>query len=116
MPLLDNRIRDTTTTTGTGNITVSGTPVAGYLAFSNVPTGAIFDYTISGQSGSEFEVGRGKMTSSTAFSRDKVLSSSNSGSLVNFGAGTKDVFVTMAKESIQSSGRVNAAVNGWGVA
>jgi hypothetical protein len=108
MPTIANRIRDTTTTTGTGDITVSGTPVAGYLAFSNVPTGAIFDYTISGQSGSEFEVGRGKMTSSTAFSRDQVLSSSNSGSLVNFSAGTKDVFVTVAEESMVNRGRMFA--------
>jgi hypothetical protein len=116
MPLLANRIRDTSTTTGTGNITVSGTPVAGYLAFSSVPIGAIFDYTINGQSGSEFETGRGKMTSSTSFSRDQVLSSSNSGALVNFSVGAKDVFLTVAEESMQSSGKVNAAVNGWGVA
>jgi hypothetical protein len=78
------------------------------MAYSNVPTGAIFDYTISGQSGSEFEVGRGKMTSSTAFSRDQVLSSSNSGALVNFSAGTKDVFVTVAEESMVTRGRMLA--------
>lgn len=105
MPALANRIQDTTTTTGTGTITVSGTPAAGYLAFSTLPVGTLIDYTIQGQTGSEFEVGRGEMASSTTFTRDQVLSSSNSGALVNFSSGTKDVFVTVAGESMVSRGR-----------
>jgi len=108
MPTLANRIQDTTTTTGTGTITVSGTPASGYLAFSNIATGAIFDYTIQGQTGSEFEVGRGKMASSTTFTREQVLASSNSGAAVNFSAGTKDVFATIAQESMVSRGRYMA--------
>lgn len=108
MPLLANRVQDTTTTTGTGTITVSGTPAAGYLAFSTLATGAVFDYTIQGQTGSEFEVGRGKMASSTTFTREQVLASSNSGAAVNFSAGTKDVFVTVAGQSMTNRGRVIA--------
>jgi hypothetical protein len=51
-------------------------------------------YVIANQSASEWEVGIGTYTSSgTTLSRDTVLSSSNSGSLVDFSAGTKDVFV-----------------------
>ena len=52
-------------------------------------------YTIAGQTSSEWEVGIGTYTSAgTTLSRTTVLSSSNSGSLVSFSAGTKDVFVT----------------------
>jgi hypothetical protein len=108
MPTLANRIRDTSTTTGTGDITVSGTPASGYLAFSTLATGTVFDYTISGQTGSEFEVGRGKITGATTFSRDQVLTSSNSDALVNFSAGTKDVFLTVAEESMVTRGRMLA--------
>lgn len=112
MPTIANRIRDTSTTTGTGDITVSGTPASGYLAFSTLPTNTVFDYTISGQTGSEFEVGRGKITGATTFSRDQVLTSSNSGSLVNFSAGTKDVFLTVAEESMVTRGRMLAFTYG----
>ncbi len=115
MPTLANRVRDTSTTTGTGAITVSGTPVSGYVAFSTLGTGRVFDYTIQGQSGSEFEVGRGKTTGATTFSRDKVLTSSNAGALVNFSAGTKDVFLTVAEESMVSRGRFFGTKNGIGV-
>jgi hypothetical protein len=108
MPTIANRIKDTSTTTGTGAITVSGTPASGYLAFSTLATGVVFDYTISGQTGSEFEVGRGKITGATTFSRDQVLSSSNAGALVNFSAGTKDVFLTVAEESMVTRGRMLA--------
>ena len=50
-------------------------------------------YTIAGQGTSEWEVGIGTYTSSgTTLSRTTILASSNSGSAVNFSAGTKDVF------------------------
>jgi hypothetical protein len=89
--------------------------VSGYVAFSTLGTGRVFDYTIQGQSGSEFEVGRGKTTGATTFSRDKVLTSSNAGALVNFSAGTKDVFLTVAEESMVSRGRGLALTQGCGV-
>ena len=108
MPFLANRIQDTTTTTGTWTVTVSGTPASGFLAFSTMPVGTVFDYTIQGQTGAEFEVGRGKMASSTTFTREQVLASSNGGAAVNFSAGTKDVFVTVAEESMTNRGRVLA--------
>lgn len=104
MPTLANRVRDTSTTTGTGNVTVSGTPVATFFALSTIPVGSVVDYVMSGQTGSEVEVGRGKILTSTTFSRDQVLNSSNAGSLVNFSAGTKDVFVTIAAESVLTHG------------
>lgn len=92
--VLANRVRETTTTTGTGTITLAGA-VTGYQSFAAIGNSNTTYYTISGQGTSQWEVGIGTYTASgTTLSRDTVLASSNSGSLVSFSAGTKDVFVT----------------------
>lgn len=92
--ILADRVQETTTTTGTGTVTLAGA-VSGYQTFAAVGNGNSTYYTIAGQTGSEWEVGIGTYTSSgTTLSRTTVLSSSNSGSLVNFSAGSKNVFVT----------------------
>jgi hypothetical protein len=97
MPLVvKDRVQETTTTTGTGTITLAGA-VSGFQSFSVIGNANTTYYTIVG--GSEWEVGLGTYTSSgTTLSRDTVLESSNSGSLVNFSAGTKNVFVTYPAE------------------
>ena len=96
--VLADRVKETTTTTGTGSVTLLGAST-GYQSFSAIGNGNSTYYTIAGQTGSEWEVGIGTYTSSgTTLSRTTVLSSSNSGSLVNFSAGTKDVFVTQPAE------------------
>ena len=90
--VLKDRVRETSTTIGTGTITLAGA-VSGFQSFSNIGNGNTTYYTIAG--GTEWEVGLGTYTSSNnTLSRDTVLSSSNNNSLVNFSAGTKDVFVT----------------------
>ena len=90
--VLADRVRETTTTTGTGSVTLAGA-VTGFQTFAAIGNANITYYTIAGQGTSEWEVGIGTYTSSgTTLSRDTVLASSNSGSLVNFSAGTKDVF------------------------
>jgi hypothetical protein len=89
-----DRVQETTTTTGTGTVTLAGA-VTGFQSFSVIGNGNTTFYTIADQSGSNWEVGIGTYTASgTTLARTTVLSSSNSGSLVNFGAGTKNVFVT----------------------
>lgn len=89
-----DRVKETTTTTGTGTVTLDGAS-SGYQSFAAIGNGNTTYYTIAGQTGSEWEVGIGTYTSSgTTLSRDVVLASSNSGALVNFSAGAKDVFVT----------------------
>ena len=92
--VLKDRVKETTVTTGTGTVTLAGAST-GFQSFSAVGNGNVTYYTIAGQGTSEWEVGIGTYTSSgTTLSRTTVLASSNSGSLVNFSAGTKDVFVT----------------------
>ena len=91
--VLADRVRETTTTAGTGTITLLGA-VPSCQSFAVVGNGNTTYYTIVAYTGTEYEVGIGTYTSSgTTLSRDTVLASSNGGSLVNFSAGTKDVFV-----------------------
>ncbi len=94
--VVKDRVQETSTTTGTGTITLAGA-VSGFQSFSAIGNANTTYYAIVG--GSEWEVGLGTYTSSgTTLSRDTVLESSNSGSLVNFSAGTKNVFVTYPAE------------------
>lgn len=105
-----DRVKDTSTTTGTGNFTLSGTPPTGYQAFGSVF--AVNDpicYCIT--DGTSWEVGEGYLSATTTLVRDRVLQSSNAGALVNWGAGSKDVFVTLAADNIADSGVVAATQN-----
>jgi hypothetical protein len=94
--VINDRVRETTTVTGTGSATLLGA-VTGYQSFSVIGNGNTTYYTIADQGGPNWEVGLGTYSSGT-LARTTVLSSSNSGSLVNFTAGTKDVFVTYPSE------------------
>lgn len=92
--VLKDRVRETSTTAGTGPFTLAGA-VTGYQSFAAIGNGNTTYYTIYLQSSNEWEVGVGTYTAAgTVLSRDTILSSSNSGLTVNFSAGTKDVFVT----------------------
>ncbi len=103
--ILRDRVQETTVTTGTGTVTLDGA-VTGYQSFAAVGNGNTTFYCIAGQGTSEWEVGIGTYThSTTSLSRDTILASSNSGSAVNFGSGTKQVFVTYpAKRSAMTTG------------
>ena len=96
--VLADRVKETTTTAGTGTVTLDGAST-GYQSFAAIGDANTTYYTIAGQTGSEWEVGIGTYASSgTTLARTTVISSSNAGSLVNFSAGTKDVFVTYPAE------------------
>ena len=109
--VLADRVRDTTNTTGTGAVTLSGTAPIGYQTFgAAIGGGNSTYYCIAGQNTTQWEVGIGTYTSfGTSLSRDTVLASSNSGSLVTFSSGDKDVFVTYPAEksvNYDSSGNI----------
>ena len=101
--VLRDRVKETTSSTGTGSVTLAGA-ATGFQSFSVIGNGNTTYYAIVGTT--EWEVGIGTYTSSgTTLSRDTVLESSNGGSLVNFSAGTKDVFVTYPGErAVYASG------------
>jgi hypothetical protein len=116
--VLDDRVQETTTVTGTGTATLLGA-VQGFQSFSVIGNANTTYYTIAGQGTSEWEVGLGTYTSSgTTLARTTVLDSSNAGSLVNFSAGTKSVFVTYPAskavwtDSPSSFGFKNRFING----
>ena len=107
-----DRVKETTTTTGTGTVTLAGAST-GYQSFAAIGNGNSTYYTIAGQTSNEWEVGIGTYTSSgTTLSRTTILSSSNSGSAVNFSAGIKDVFVSYPAEyaSFAAGGGVGAVL------
>lgn len=90
--VLNDRVQETTTTTGTGTVTLAGA-VAGYQSFAAIGNGNTTYYCIT--DGTNWETGLGTYTASgTTLARTTVLESSNSNSLVNFPAGSKNVFVT----------------------
>lgn len=91
--VLADRVLETSTSTGTGSFVLAGAR-DGYQSFTDaLANGDTTYYTITDST--DWEVGLGTWTESTAtLARTTILSSSNSGSAVNFGAGTKDVFIT----------------------
>jgi hypothetical protein len=113
MPLvLPDRVKETTSTTGTGTITLAGTS-SGFQSFAAVGNANTTYYCIAHQTANEWEVGIGTYTlSGTTLARNTVLSSSNAGALVNFSAGVKDAFVTYpATRSIYADGTVLQTTN-----
>ena len=91
-----DRVKETTTTAGTGTITLLGAST-GFQSFAVIGNGNLTYYTIAGQTGNEWEVGIGTYTSSgTTLARTTILSNSSGTqpSALSFSAGTKDVFVT----------------------
>ena len=109
--VLKDRVKETTATTGTGTLTLAGADT-GFQSFSVIGDGNTTYYTIT--DGTDWEVGIGTYTASgTTLSRDTITSSSNSGSAVNWGAGSKDVFVTAPATSIPPDARLAAAWVNW---
>ena len=108
-----DRVKDTSTTTGTGNFTVSGTSPTGYRTFSAVLSAAdTFYYCIQGQTTAEWEVGLGTYSSANVFARTTILSSSNSNLVVSFQAGVKNVFITLAADKTLQIGPSSTPVAG----
>jgi hypothetical protein len=110
--VIADRVKDTSTTTGTGSLTLSGTPPTGFQAFSvAMAVGDTCYYCISG--GAEWEVGVGTLSGTTTLTRDTVLASSNSNALVSLSAGTKDVFLTMPAAELYNLGQAIAITRGY---
>ena len=93
--VLNDRVKETTTTTGTGAVALGGA-VSSFETFgAGVGNSNTTYYAIVHQTANEFEVGLGTLDGTSAnLTRTTVISSSNSDAAVNFSAGTKDVFCT----------------------
>ena len=104
--VLNDRVKETSTTTGTGTFDLAGAETGFESFVSGVGNGNITYYAISNDGTNEFEVGIGTVTDATpdTLSRDTIISSSNSDALVNFSAGTKTVFCTLPASRTPSAG------------
>jgi hypothetical protein len=106
-----DRVKETTTSTGTGTINLAGA-VTGFQTFvAGVGDTNTTYYAIIDSAGASWEVGIGTVTDSTpdTLSRDTILASSNSGSAVSFGVGNKNVFSTQPADKavyLDSSGQL----------
>ena len=112
--VIKDRVKELSTTAGTGAVTLLGSPT-GYQTFTSaVGNGNTTYYAIVDNTSGDWEVGLGTYTSATtSLSRDTVLSSSNAGSLVTFSSNSKDVFVTYpASKGIYTDSAGNAIALG----
>ena len=94
--VINDRVKETTTTTGTGTVSLAGA-VTGFETFAaGIGNSNTVYYCIAHQDQAEFEVGLGTLDGdSSDLARTTIISSSNSDSAVDFSAGTKDVFCTI---------------------
>lgn len=110
-----DRVKETSTSTGTGNFTLAGA-VSQFETFAaNFDVGQRLDYAIVGQSGTEWETGRGYLSGATTLVRELVFESSNADAAVSFSAGTKDVFCSFVAHYANAApthGKMLASKNG----
>jgi len=115
--VVKDRVKETTTTTGTGTVTLGGA-VSGFQTFTSVLSNADTTYyAIIDYVNNDFEVGLGTFTSSgTTLARTTILESSNSGSAVDLESGTKEVFITYpAEKSVYLDASNQLVINGSAV-
>ena len=104
--VLKDRLKETTTTTGTGTYTLAGA-VTGFEAFSQVGNGNTTYYCCT--DGTDFEIGIGTYASSgTTLARTTILQSSNSDNAVSWSSGTRTVFCTLPAEKMIFNDASNA--------
>ena len=112
-----DRVKETSTTTGTGDITLAGA-VSQFVSFNTAfGTNKRFSYAIVGQTGTEWQTGIGYLSGTTTLVRE--LPQAGSASVpVSFTASTKDVFcsvIASEQNTFNSKGRVVAAAQSLGM-
>ena len=107
--IIADRVRETSTTSGTGALTLAGA-VTGFQRFSAVcSVGDEVQYVIT--EGASWEVGVGIYSGTNTLTRSTVLASSNAGSLVNFTGASKDVVLTLPARAAAGIPNRNLLVN-----
>ena len=116
--VLHDRVKETTTSTGTGTINLAGA-ATGFTTFvAGIGNSNTTYYCIAHQSANEFEVGIGTVTDAspdtiTGRTNGNVFVSSNSNNVVDFSAGTKDVFCTQpASKAVFLDSSGDLVING----
>jgi len=120
--VLNDRVKETTNTTGQGSITLAGVAAVNFITFNTgiVPTNTTY-YAIVNQGVAEWEVGVGTLSNATTLERTTVIDNSlGNQTKINFTGTTKDVFCTLPASKavyLDANGSpVGAASNGFAVA
>jgi putative membrane protein/RND superfamily putative drug exporter len=93
---INDRVKETSITTGVIPIVLGGTSVGYQTISSSISSGNTFPYVVELIGGSEWEIGIGQYVSSNnSILRTQIINSSNTGHIVNFSAGTKNVFISI---------------------
>jgi len=97
-----DRVKEVSLTQGTGSLALVGTGT-GFITFSTACNNEdTFDYAVTNPGTNEWESGVGTYDAdNNAVQRTTVYASSNAGSLVNFSAGNKQVFITVNSASFE---------------
>lgn len=114
MSFIADRVRETTTTVGTGTVNLAGAPT-GFVTFvSGIGSGNRCAYAIVHQTLNQWEVGVGLVTSGSpnTLQRLTVYDGTSGTSNVNFSAGTKDVFVSLAADVFNYNPQLQLDSNG----
>jgi len=98
--VLKDRVKETSTSTGTGDFVLAET---GFQAFASaLADGDTTYYAI--EDGTDWETGLGTWTEATStLARTTVYESSNSGNAVDWGAGSKNVFITQPASRVATT-------------
>jgi hypothetical protein len=112
-----DRVQETTTTSGTGNLTLLGA-VTNFRAFASVYAVLtdVIPYAIVDSTNNAWETGTGYLLSSEVLVRNVVLASSNGGAVLNLAGATCSVFVSllgMDQTRSPTRGKANALVSGF---
>ena len=109
--VLSDRVKELSTTTGTGSFTLAGAP-QGFQTFNaGVGVGNTCYYAIADVANNAWEVGIGTLSAATTLARTTVLASSNSNNLVNFVAGNKEIYVTYpASKAVYQGGAISGTM------
>jgi hypothetical protein len=100
MRIVADAVRESTLTTGTGDYALAGAVNSSYQAFASALAGGdTCAYTVT--DGVAREVGIGTYSSgANTLARTTILSSTNGGAAVSWGAGSKDIFLDLPAQSI----------------
>jgi hypothetical protein len=102
--IIEDRVMETSTTTGTGNFTLAGA-VTGFVDFDSVMANADTCYYLieavdgNGVPTGSWETGFGTFNDTDTLVRTTVIRSSNANAAVNFAAGTKRVSLTQSSRA-----------------
>ena len=103
MGLVADRVKETSATTGSSNITLLGA-VAQFQSFTSAfGTGRRFYYAIIDGNNVDWETGEGYLSTSSSgvMIREAPMQSSNSGNLIALSANTHSVFSTISADLLE---------------